>query len=159
MENSVYFWKKHGRYVAFTFLVNSSANYTRANEVNTECLNTRIFIATENSKRLLQWRINILMSFNQFIYKLPTDAASCLKMGCQIPREARRKRKNRANPHISTHELPVSRNRNYTGEISQNAARRKCTKYANQNASYNLQDAVYMIFESAPYCIMHKLAY
>ena len=48
----VQFLEKHDRYVAFTFLLNSSANYTIANEVNTECLNTRIIIATEYSKRL-----------------------------------------------------------------------------------------------------------
>ena len=48
---SVQFLEKHGRYVAFTLLLNSSANYTRANEVNTECLNTRIIIAMENSKK------------------------------------------------------------------------------------------------------------
>ena len=37
--------------------------------------------------------------------------------------------------------------------------RLRCTKYANQYASYNLQAVVHMIIEIAPCWIMHKLAY
>ena len=99
------------------------------------------------------------MSCNEFICKLLTEAGTCLKIDSQIQREPGRKRKNRGNPLTSAHEQSVRRNQNDTEEISQIAARRKCTKYANQNASYNLQAVVYMIYEIAPCCIMHKLLY
>ena len=99
------------------------------------------------------------MSRIEFIYKLLTEAGTCFKIDCQIQREPGRKRKNRGNALTSAREQSVRRNQNDTGEISQNAARRKCIKYANQNASYNLQAVGYMISEMARCCIMHKLEY
>ena len=99
------------------------------------------------------------MSRIEFIYKLLTEAGTCFKIDCQIQREPGRKQKNRGNALTSAREQSVRRNQNDIGEISQNAARRKCTKYANQNASCNLQAVVYMISEIAPCCIMLKIAY
>ena len=98
------------------------------------------------------------MSCNEFIYKLLTEAGNCLKIDGQIQREPGRKRKNRGNHLTSAHAQSVRRNQNDAGDISQMAARRRCTKYANQNASYNEQAVVYMISESAPCCIVHKCA-
>ena len=98
------------------------------------------------------------MSCNEFIYKLLTEAGTCFKIDCQIQREPGRTRKNRGNPLTSAHEESVRRNQNDAEDISQIAARRRCTKYANQNASYNQNAVVYMISESAPCCIVHKCA-
>ena len=96
------------------------------------------------------------MSCNEFIYKLLTEVGTCLKIDSQMQRESGRKRKNRGNPLTSAHEQSVRRKQNDTGEISQIAARRRCTKYASQNASYYQRAVVYMISESAPSCIVHK---
>ena len=98
------------------------------------------------------------MSCNEFIYKLLTEAGTCFKIDCQIQREPGRKRKNRGNSLTSANEESVRRNQNDAGDISQIAARRRCSKYANQNASYNQQAVMYMISESAPCCIVHKCA-
>ena len=99
------------------------------------------------------------MSCIEFIYKLLTEAGTCFKIDCQIQRVPGRKRKNRVNPLTSVYKQSVRRNQNDAGDISQIAARRRGTKYANQIASYNQQAVVYMISESAPCCIVHKCAY
>ena len=98
------------------------------------------------------------MSCNEFIYKLLTEAGTCFKIDCQLRREPGTKRKNRGNPLTSAHQQSVNKNQNDAGDISQIAARRRSTKYSNQNASYNQQAVVYMISESASCCIVHKCA-